>query len=197
MLLPQALREVSKHFARLQGIGNKTAQRYALACTFWEPQDLQDFAHKLAALEHLEKCQRCGMLAEQSGCPLCQDPLRSQSKVLCVVEHIGDCLAIENSGQYLGGYHILGGVLNPLLGIGPHEIGIDRLVERILQEGVEKVIMALNPSVEGDATCAYLLSELPPHIAVERIGFGIPMGGSLEYLDPLTITKGLENAKRM
>ncbi len=197
MLLPPAIREVSKYFSRFQGIGNKTAQRYALTCAFWEERDLQDFAQKLAALRQLCKCQRCGMITDQSQCELCRDPLRVESKVLCVVENIGDCLAIESSGQYRGGYHVLGGVLNPLLGIGPGEIGLDHLITRIMEEKVEKVIMALNPSVEGDATCAYLLGELPPPILVERIGFGIPMGGSLEFLDPLTITKGLENAKRM
>jgi recombination protein RecR len=105
-------------------------------------------------------------------------------------------MAIEKSGHYKGLYHILGGVLNPLLGVGPDELKLDELKSKVIQKNIEEVILALNPSVEGDATCSYLKSIFPASTNVERIGFGVPIGGSLEYLDPMTITKALENKKR-
>jgi len=105
-------------------------------------------------------------------------------------------MAIEKSGHFKGVYHILGGVLNPLLGIGPDELKMDELRANIIKKQITDVILAVNPSVEGDATCSYLKSILPQDINVERIGFGVPIGGSLEYLDPMTITKALENRKR-
>jgi len=105
-------------------------------------------------------------------------------------------MAIERSNQFSGVYHILGGVLNPLIGIGPDKLRIDILKERVIKNNVQTMIMAINPSVEGDATCSYIRQELnDQEVSIERIGFGMPMGGSLEYLDPLTISKALENRK--
>ena len=117
--------------------------------------------------------------------------------MMCIVESISDCMAIEKSGQYRGVYHILGGVLNPLLGVGPDELSIDHLMKRIADEEIREIILAINPSVEGDATCSYIRQLVGSTIAVERIGFGIPMGGSLEYLDAMTIGKAIENRKKM
>jgi recombination protein RecR len=112
------------------------------------------------------------------------------------VENASDLLAIEKSGTFKGVYHILGGVLNPLLGVGPDELKMDELREKIIKKEIQEIILAINPSVEGDATCSYLKSILPQTVQVDRIGFGVPIGGSLEYLDPMTITKALENRKR-
>jgi recombination protein RecR len=112
------------------------------------------------------------------------------------VENASDLLAIEKSGTFKGVYHILGGVLNPLLGVGPDELKMDQLKEKIIKKEIQEIILAINPSVEGDATCSYLKSILPQTLLVDRIGFGVPIGGSLEYLDPMTITKALENRKR-
>ena len=105
-------------------------------------------------------------------------------------------MAIEKSGTFKGVYHILGGVLNPLLGVGPDELKMDDLRQKIIKKEIQEIILAVNPSVEGDATCSYLKSILPVSVQVDRIGFGVPIGGSLEYLDPMTITKALENRKR-
>ena len=118
-------------------------------------------------------------------------------KQICVVESLSDCLAIERAQQFKGTYHILGGVINPLLGIGPDELQIDKLVNRVLEEEVEEVVLALNPSVEGDATCSYLKQVLPEGPSVERIGFGVPIGSHLEYLDSMTINKAFENTTRI
>ena len=116
---------------------------------------------------------------------------------MCIVESVTDLMAIEKSERYQGVYHILGGVLNPLLGIGPAELKIDKIKARIIESNIKNVILAVNPSVEGDATSSYLREILPEDVQVDRIGFGIPMGGSLEYLDSMTIVKALENRKKM
>ena len=115
---------------------------------------------------------------------------------MCVVESINDLMAIERSNEYSGIYHVLGGVLNPLLGIGPEQLGIQKIVDRVEQYEIKTVVLAVNPSVEGDATCSYI-KQLLKDVHVDRIGFGVPIGGSLEYLDPLTISKALENRKRL
>ena len=125
------------------------------------------------------------------------DHNRGHAKTLCVVESVTDYLAIERSGNFKGKFHILFGVLNPLMGIGPDELKLDYLFSRIEDEEVEEIILAVNPSVEGDATCAYVKQMLPETVRVDRIGFGIPMGGSLEYVDSLTITKALENRRHL
>ena len=108
-----------------------------------------------------------------------------------------DAMAIERSEQFSGLYHILGGVLNPLLGIGPEELNLNKFTTRIEKDGIVEVILAINPSVEGDATCSYIASTVGKEVSVKRIGFGVPIGGHLEYLDPLTITKALENSKTL
>jgi recombination protein RecR len=114
-----------------------------------------------------------------------------------VVEDVSDYLALERSGKYQGLYYVLGGVINPLLGVGPEQLRLDLLTARIKEAAVEDVILAINPSVEGDATCAYLRQILPSTVNVDRIGFGMPMGGHLEHLDALTIWQALENRKRL
>ncbi|MBA2404416.1 MAG: recombination protein RecR [Bdellovibrionales bacterium] len=136
------------------------------------------------------------MFADENLCSICQNESRQSIAYLCVVENASDLMAIEKSGTFKGVYHILGGVLNPLLGVGPDELKMDQLREKIIKKEIREIILAVNPSVEGDATCSYLKSILPGSVQVDRIGFGVPIGGSLEYLDPMTITKALENRKR-
>lgn len=136
------------------------------------------------------------MFADEDLCSICSDEDRQANKSLCIIENASDLMAIEKSGNFKGVYHILGGVLNPLLGVGPDELKMDELKSRILEKDIKEVILAINPSVEGDATCSYFKTLLPDSVQVERIGFGVPIGGSLEYLDPMTITKALENRKR-
>lgn len=197
MELPEKLLKVVKQFSRLPGVGEKTALRQSLIMTRWNKADLVEFAEAVKNLAELNHCEKCGMFCDDKLCKICTDQIRSHSKTLCVVESVTDCLAIERSGHFKGKFHILFGVLNPLLGVGPEELKLDNLVSRIQEEGVEEVILAVNPSVEGDATCAYIKQSLPTEIRVDRIGFGIPMGGSLEFVDSLTITKALENRRHL
>lgn len=195
MELPQILQSVVDNLKKIPGVGEKTALRYALFLTNWEPKDLKAFGSAIESIGNIKKCGECGIFSNEDICSLCSSPSRNQTKTLCVVETIADYMAIAKGGGYEGLFHVLGGTLNPLMGIGPDELHLDGLVQRIKDKNLENIILALNPSVEGDATCAYIKSMLPGKTSIERIGFGIPMGGSLEYLDGLTIAKALENRR--
>jgi recombination protein RecR len=194
--LPEVIKNAVEALTKLPGVGEKTAFRMVMSMTHWKNQELDSVGSALSSLKHLKLCEECGMFADDQLCSICADESRQEPKHLCVVENASDLMAIEKSGNFKGLYHILGGVLNPLLGIGPDELKMDEVKNRIIEKDIQEIILAINPSVEGDATCSYFKSILPETIRVERIGFGVPIGGSLEYLDPMTITKALENRKR-
>ncbi|WP_127715382.1 recombination mediator RecR [Halobacteriovorax sp. HLS] len=197
MELPKTLLDVIDQLSRIPGVGDKTATRQTLVLAKWSAQELLAFGDAMKNLAHLKSCNECGMYADENICDICSKPERKESKSICVVENVTDCLAIERSGNYHGLYHILGGVLNPLMGIGPEELKIDNFVKRVRDLNIESIVLAVNPSVEGDATCSYINQVIPETVEVDRIGFGIPMGGSLEYLDTMTIAKALENRRKM
>jgi len=197
MELPEKLLKTVKQFSRLPGVGEKTALRQSLIMTKWSKEDLIAFSDAIKSLAELNHCKKCGMFCDDELCKICMDSNRTHSKTICVVESVTDCLAIERSGNFRGKFHILFGVLNPLLGIGPDELKLDHLIQRVAEEEIDELILAVNPSVEGDATCAYIKQMLPENVRVDRIGFGIPMGGSLEFVDSLTITKALENRRHL
>lgn len=194
--LPEVIKNAVDALTKLPGVGEKTAFRMVMSMTHWKASELNTVGSSLIALKDLSLCQECGMFADHDLCSICADETRQEKKTLCVVENASDLMAIEKSGNFKGVYHILGGVLNPLLGVGPEELKMDELKNRIVEKDIQEIILAINPSVEGDATCSYFKSLIPESIRVERIGFGVPIGGSLEYLDPMTITKALENRKR-
>ncbi len=194
--LPETIKEAVRSFTKLPGIGEKTALRQVMSMINWNAGELNEFSGSMKGLADIKRCGECGLYSDNNTCEICLDTMRKSESILCVVENISDLLAIERSGTFNGIYHVLGGVLNPLMGIGPDELKINRLIERVNKYQIQTLILAVNPSVEGDATCSYI-NQLLKDVHVERIGFGIPMGGSLEYLDPLTITKALENRKRI
>ena len=194
--LPEVIKNAVEALTKLPGVGEKTAFRMVMSMTHWKHQELSYVGNSLIALKDLKLCVECGMFADENLCSICADESRQNTKHLCIVENASDLMAIEKSGNFKGIYHILGGVLNPLLGIGPDELKMDELKSRIIEKNIQEIILAINPSVEGDATCSYFKTLLPDDIQVDRIGFGVPIGGSLEYLDPMTITKALENRKR-
>ena len=193
--LPSQIENAVKAFSKLPGVGEKTAFRQIMAVVKWDHGKIHELSQALGQLTTIQYCVECGLFAEENICTICNSEKRKVSNTICVVENISDLLAIEKSNEYQGLYHILGGVLNPLLGVGPEQLRIDKLLERIQMLEVKTVILAVNPSVEGDATCSYIKQKLGSDISVERIGFGVPIGGSLEYLDPLTISKALENRR--
>ncbi len=194
--LPETILNAVKSFSKISGVGEKTAMRQVMQMVRWNPSEITAFSDSINHLKDIKKCTECGLYSEEEQCQICLSSERKASETLCVVENINDLMAIERSGEYEGLYHVLGGVLNPLMGIGPDQLGIDKLVDRVMRYGLTTVVLAINPSVEGDATCSYI-KQLLNNVHVDRIGFGIPMGGSLEYLDPLTISKALENKKRL
>lgn len=197
MELPETLLNVIDQLSKIPGVGDKTATRQTLTLAKWSSEDLIAFGDAMKNLANLKACLDCGMYSDNDLCEICSTDQRKESKSICIVENVTDCLAIERSGNYDGLYQILGGVLNPLMGVGPEELKIDKIVKRVKELEIDSVILAVNPSVEGDATCSYIKQVLPDSIEVDRIGFGIPMGGSLEYLDTMTIAKALENKKKM
>jgi recombination protein RecR len=199
MKLPSQLENALDFFSRLPGVGEKTAMRHVFSLLKWQTKDIKTFSLVIEQLNSIKRCEECGIFSEDSLCSICSTPERSQLQTICIVENLPDCLAIEKTGEYRGLFHILGGVLNPFTGIGPENLTIDKLLLRIKQRGIKNIILALNSSVEGDVTCSYIKEKLASQegLLVERIGFGIPMGGNLEYLDPLTINKALENRKML
>lgn len=194
--LPEKLINAIDAIAKMPGIGKKSASRIALSMAKWNHESLENIASGILSIKHLQTCTKCGMYCDEQYCSICLNNSRVTA-MLCVVEGVNDLIAIESSGQFRGTFLILGGVLNPLLGIGPDALNIKMLLDKINSDHVEEIILALNPSVEGDATCSYLKQLIPVSVKVNRIGFGIPIGGNLEYLDPQTISKAFENKRQL
>ena len=178
--------------ARLPGVGRKTALRLAFHLLKAPPDDARRLARSILEVrEKVRPCERCGNLSEQSPCAICQSPRRDLTLV-CVVEEASDILAIERTGEYRGLYHVLGGRLSPLDGIGPAELNVQPLLARVGAGGVVEVVLATNPSVEGEATALYLARILGPlGVRVTRLARGLPVGGDLEYADGVTIAEAL------
>lgn len=189
---------LAEKFASLPGIGMKSAQRLAYYVMSMDDEAVEDFAEALVnAKRNVHCCKRCQNLTERELCPICSDDERDKS-VICVVESPKDVTAFERTREYNGSYHVLHGLLSPIDGITPDKLRIKELLARIAQGGVEEVIMATNPTVEGDATAMYAASLLKPlGIKVTRLAFGLPVGGILEYADEVTLFKALENRNDM
>ena len=181
---------------KLPGIGSKTAARLAFHLLRASDQDVEDLA---AALIEMKKkvgfCQRCFHISETELCQICQNPLR-ESQILCVVQEPQDLLAIERSHSYSGLYHVLHGALSPLDGIGPDELKIPQLLQRLEREAIEEIILATNFTVEGEATALYLAGLCKEHdIAVTRLAHGIPSGSDLEYIDAGTVQQAVSGRR--
>ena len=191
------LKELTDELGKLPGIGPKSAHRIAFHL-LKQPQQVCDrLASVIAGLKQkLMPCRNCFHLSETGVCSVCSDP--SRSSLVCVVEDVGDVLAIERTGEYHGRYHVLTGVISPLDGIGPENIKIRELLERIDAEHITEVLMATNFTVEGEATAVYISKLLKAkNVKVYRLAHGLPVGGSLEHADEATMAKALENRKEM
>lgn len=190
--------ELTGELARLPGIGRKTAVRLTFHLLKAPPEEARRLSRAILALrERVRACERCGNLTEESPCAICASPRRDASTV-CVVEEASDIVAIERTGEYRGLYHVLGGRLSPLDGIGPSELRVQPLLERLGAGGVAEVVLATNPSVEGEATALYLHRLVAPTgVRVTRIARGLPVGGDLEYADGVTIAEALANRREL
>ena len=190
--------ELAEQFAKLPGIGMKSAQRLAYHVMSMDMKSVEDFANALInAKRDVGCCSQCQNLTEREICPICGDESRDHS-VICVVESPKDVTAFERTREYGGVYHVLHGLLSPMDGITPDKLRMRELLSRISAGGVEEVIMATNPTVEGDATAMYIANLLKPlGVKVSRLAFGLPVGGMLEYADEVTLYKALENRNNM
>jgi recombination protein RecR len=196
------IRALTKLLSRLPGVGEKTAQRYVLWLLTADEQLSRTLGAELSTLrDAFGPCERCGNVAELSDgraiCDVCTDGKRD-GRVLCVVARVHDLLAIERAGAMRGRYFVLGRLLSPLEGIGPEDLPIARLVDRIRADGVTEIIVATPPSVDGEATGLLLKRELAPlGVAVTRIASGVPHGGDLEFADPITMGRALSGRRAM
>ena len=183
---------------KLPGIGRKTASRLAFYILRSNPSEAQRLARAILDVkEKIRLCSICFNLTDEDPCRICQDERRTQ-EILCVVEGPNDLIAIENTGAFSGSYHVLHGTISPLEGVGPDDIKIRELMERIHRERVAEVILATNPTVEGGATALYLTDLIKPlGVKVTRIAYGIPMGGEIEYSDGMTLSKALEGRREI
>ena len=195
---PAALERLTEQFARLPGIGGKTAQRLAFHVLRMPREEAEEFAQAiLDAREHVHTCRICQNLTDQEICPICEDTERDHSTI-CVVAEPRDVIAMERSREYQGVYHVLHGVISPLNHVGPDDLRIRELLDRVAQGGVNEVIMATNPDTEGEATAMYLSRLLRPlEVKVTRLAYGIPVGSQLEYADEITLLRALEGRQEI
>ena len=191
--LPVSLERLQEQFARLPGIGAKTAQRLAFAVLSMPEEDAAQFANAITeAKRTVHTCPVCQNLTDQALCSICADPERDASTV-CVVAEPRDVVAMERAREYRGRYHVLHGVISPLNHVGPDDLKIRELLTRVGQGGSQEVIMATNPDTEGEATAMYLSRLLRPlGVRVTRLAYGVPVGSQLEYADEITLLRALE-----
>lgn len=195
---PVALERLTEQFARLSGIGSKTAQRLAFQVLSMPQEQAQEFADAiLDAKRTIHTCPVCQNLTDEAQCGICSDETRDHATI-CVVAEPRDVIAMERSREYMGVYHVLHGVISPLNHVGPDDIRIRELLARLADGSVQEVIMATNPDTEGEATAMYLSRLLRPvGVKVTRLAYGIPVGSQLEYADEVTLLRALEGRREM
>ena len=195
---PAALQDLSDQFARLPGIGGKTAQRLAFYVLSLPDEEAEDFANAiLAAKRSVHTCPKCQNLTDREICSICDDPMRDQS-IICVVAEPKDVIAMERSREFNGVYHVLHGVISPLNHVTQDDIKVKELLQRVAATDVREVIMATNPDTEGEATAMYISRLLRPmEVKVTRLAYGVPVGSQLEYADEVTLSRALEGRQEI
>jgi recombination protein RecR len=194
----KSVENLINEFRKLPGIGPKSAKRIVFYLLKLSHSDITKLSQALVEMkEKVKICKYCYNLTEEDICSICRDQSRDKKKI-CIVEEVSDLIIIEKTGEYKGLYHILGGLLSPIENIGPKEIRIPRLLERIKNDNTEEVIMALNPTVEGESTAMYLKKILSPlGVKVTRLASGLPVGGDLEYADEVTIGRAISDRREL
>lgn len=197
-MMLEPLSRLVRELGKLPGVGQKSAQRLAFHVLNQDEQEVKMLASALIdAKRVIRPCKRCGNYADGDLCPICADAKR-QSATLCVVQHERDILAMERTHAFSGTYHVLGGALSPVDGIGAEQLRIGELMSRIDCEGVSEVILATNPDIEGEATAVYIAEQLRDKpVKVTRIAHGVPIGGNLEYVDELTLSRALAGRREI
>lgn len=191
--IPKNIEKTIEEFSKLPGIGQKSAQRLTFYLLRKKAKDVEQFGDTVRQLKYgLMYCQNCQNMTTEELCDICKNPERDSS-IICIVEDMLDLIALENANSYKGHYHVLHGVISPVEGVGPDDIKIAELIERVKKGGIKEIILALNPSLEGEATAAYILRYIKPYdIKITRIARGIPVGGDLEYADSQTLKRAFE-----
>lgn len=191
----QLLEKAASEFSRLPGIGRKTALRLVLWMLRQDDSDVEQFSDAILRMKHeIRYCNTCHNISDTEKCPICSDP-RRDSSIVCVVENVQDVMAIENTQQFKGLYHVLGGIISPMDGIGPGDIEIDSLVSRVAEGNIREVILALSPTMEGDTTNFYIYRRLAPYtdVMISVISRGVSVGNELEYTDEVTLGRSILN----
>ena len=191
----QLLEKAVQEFSKLPGIGRKTALRLVLWMLRQEEAEVEQFAETIHRMkQEIKYCHICHNISDTDTCPICSDP-RRDAQTICVVENVQDVMAIENTMQYKGLYHVLGGVISPMDGMGPSDIEIDSLVNRVAEGNVKEVILALSPTMEGDTTNFYIYRKLAPYgdVKISIIARGVSVGNELEYTDEITLGRSILN----
>lgn len=196
MIYPKSIANIIEQFQKFPSIGHKSAQRMAFHVLKMPLVEVEKFANAIVeAKRNTCTCEICFNISTTSPCEICQSSRRDNS-VICVVAETKDLIAIEKTNEYQGLYHVLQGVISPMEGIGADDIRIKELLNRLVDDNVKEVILALNPNVEGEATCLYLTKLIKPFgIKISRIAFGLPVGVDLEFADEITLTKALEGRR--
>ena len=197
--MSQLLQEAVSEFAKLPGIGRRTALRLAMHLLKMDSSAVEQMTESIARFRRdIRHCELCNNLSDTPRCPICSNPERDHS-MICVVEQVGDLMSIENTRQYRGLYHVLGGVISPMQGVGPSDLKIDLLLDKIATGNIKEVILAISTSIEGETTLFYILNRLKqyPAVKVSTIARGIGFGDELEYVDELTITHALINRREV
>jgi recombination protein RecR len=197
-MLPESISELTGALSKLPGVGPRSAERIALHLVQTDAAVVRHLADTIVrARDKIHFCTICGALTETSPCPICQDTRRDPS-ILCLVERAVDILSVEKSGGFRGKFHVLGGKISPLDGVGPEDLRISELEARLTREPVKEIIIALGTDVEGDATSFYLAKQLQrPNLKISRIAYGLPAGSGLEFADELTLNRALEGRREM
>lgn len=197
--MSKLLQDAVSEFSKLPGIGRRTALRLAMHLLKMDADAVDRMAESIARFRReVRHCVKCNNLSDTDVCPICANPERDRGTI-CVVEQVGDLMSVENTRQYRGLYHVLGGVISPMQGIGPSDLKIDMLIDKVAAGGVKEVILAISTSVEGETTLFYIMNRLKPYpnVKVTTIARGIGFGDELEYVDELTITHALLNRREV
>lgn len=198
MKYPITIGNLIECFKKLPGIGEKTAERYALSILDLDDEILNLFADSLVNVKkRIKRCKKCHNLTESDYCEICQDITRDK-KTVCVVEEPKNIMSFEKAGTYHGMYHVLDGLISPLDGINPEDINLDSLIKRIENDEIEEVIIAIKPCIEGETTSLYITRKLKDkNVKISKIAYGIPLGADMGYVDPLTLEISLENRQQI
>ena len=193
-MYPESIKKVIESFKLLPGIGEKTAERLAFAVLEIDEDNISTFSNSIVNLKKtIKKCKSCNVLTDTEKCNICDDSLRNR-KVLCIVDDSKSVFLFEKMGIYNGLYHVLDGLISPIDGITPDDIGLEKLVERIKKEQLEEVIIAVTPSIEGETTALYIKKILEDmDVIISKMANGIPMGADIEYLDVMTLERALKD----